>query len=301
MLQSVGVTAIPDLSTSMFVWTGGIGILDFWDHREVVVKCDQEQSVKSLAELFRKQRRPRSRMVENTHCDKKELARTRRSDPIERRGASVDAKSLLTPWLMRKRVWSSTVFATDDAGLSDFKRQCGKVHVDESLNKAICCRVSVRVQPEMESRWKADGVFMGKLDLSDEVIGVGQMRIADEIVCYTSAISDCVKEPNSLMTLTLFNKTDQCSMFKDQIVFNPMISACGKGMSWTMMLYLLCQMQDTELRKNVCYCNVEITTMGKASRWNTALKLLKEAKEHDGDVSNTIMDNTRRPISSRSS
>ena len=31
---------------------------------------------------------------------------------------------------------------------------------------------------------------------------------------------------------------------------------------------------------------------GKASHWNIALKLLKEAKEHDGDVSNTIMDNT---------
>ena len=31
---------------------------------------------------------------------------------------------------------------------------------------------------------------------------------------------------------------------------------------------------------------------GKASHWNVALKLLKGAKEHDGDVSNTIMDNT---------
>ena len=63
-------------------------------------------------------------------------------------------------------------------------------------------------------------------------------------------------------------------------------------MSWTMVLHLLCQMQDTELRKNVCYYSAAITTSGKASRWNTALKLLKEAKEHDGDVSNTIVDNT---------
>ena len=76
-------------------------------------------------------------MVENTHCDMKGLARTSRFDPIERRGVSVDAKSLLTPWLMRKRVWSSTVFAIDDAGLSDIKRRCGKVCVGESLNKAI--------------------------------------------------------------------------------------------------------------------------------------------------------------------
>ena len=35
-----------------------------------------------------------------------------------------------------------------------------------------------------------------------------------------------------------------------------------------------------------------ITASGKASHWNIALKLLKEEKEHDGDVRNTIMDNT---------
>ena len=207
MLQSVRVTAIPDLSTSVFVWAGDIGILDSWDHREVINKCVQEQSLKSLAELFREQR-PRSRMVENTHCDMEGLARARRSDPIERTGASVDGKSLLTSWLVRKRVWSSTGVVMVFAGLSDFKRQCGKDYVGESLNKANCCRVSVRIQSEMESRWKADGVFMGKLDLSDEVtVGVEQMRIADDIVCYSTAISDCVKELNSLMALTSRKQT----------------------------------------------------------------------------------------------
>ena len=38
MLQSVGVTAIPDLSTNVFVLTIGIGILDSWDHREVMIQ-----------------------------------------------------------------------------------------------------------------------------------------------------------------------------------------------------------------------------------------------------------------------
>ena len=117
--------------------------------------------MKSLAELFREQRRPRSRMVENTHCDMEGLVPTRRSDPIEKTGASVDAKSLLAPWLVRNSAWSSTGFAIDVAGLSDFKRQCGEDYVGELSNEAICCRVSVRIQREMESRWKADGVFMG--------------------------------------------------------------------------------------------------------------------------------------------
>ena len=61
---------------------------------------------------------------------------------------------------------------------------------------------------------------------------------------------------------------------------------------WTMVLHLLYQMQDTELRKNGCYYSVTIRASGKASHWNIALKLLKEEKEHDGDVSFTIMDNT---------
>ena len=42
-------------------------------------------------------------------------------------------------------------------------------------------------------------MFMGKLDLPDEVIvGVEQMGIADDIVCYNTAISTCVKEPGTL-------------------------------------------------------------------------------------------------------
>ena len=38
MSQSVGVTTIPDLSTNVFVLTMGIGILDSWDHREVMIQ-----------------------------------------------------------------------------------------------------------------------------------------------------------------------------------------------------------------------------------------------------------------------
>ena len=51
MLQSVGVTAIPGLSMSVFVWARGIDILDSWDRREVMIDCVQEQSLKSLAEI----------------------------------------------------------------------------------------------------------------------------------------------------------------------------------------------------------------------------------------------------------
>ena len=36
--------------------------------------------------------------------------------------------------------------------------------------EAICYRISLRIQTKMEPRWEADGVFLGKLDLSDEVI-----------------------------------------------------------------------------------------------------------------------------------
>ena len=35
---------------------------------------------------------------------------------------------------------------------------------------AICYRIPLRTQAKMAPRWEADGVFLGKLDLSDEVI-----------------------------------------------------------------------------------------------------------------------------------
>ena len=34
----------------------------------------------------------------------------------------------------------------------------------------ICNRIPLRTQAKMAPRWEADGVFLGKLDLSDEVI-----------------------------------------------------------------------------------------------------------------------------------
>ena len=93
---------------------------------------------------------------------------------------------------------------------------------------------------------------MGKLDLLGEVFFGGEkMRIADGIVWHSIAISTCVKEPNSLMALALFKKTEQC-MLKDQIEFNTTISACDKSMFWDMVSNFLYQMQDTELRKTGC-------------------------------------------------
>ena len=112
---------------------------------------------------------------------------------------------------VRNWAWSSTRFAIDVAGLSDFKRQCGKDCVGESLREATCCRASVQIQSEMESRWKANGVFLGKLDLSDEaIVGVEQMIIADVIVC-------CSTEPNSFMALALLMKTDQYNILKEKL------------------------------------------------------------------------------------
>ena len=50
--QTVGASVHPDLSTSELVLAMGIGYLDSWGHREVMIKCDQKQSTKRTAELF---------------------------------------------------------------------------------------------------------------------------------------------------------------------------------------------------------------------------------------------------------
>ena len=66
-----------------------------------------------------------------------------------------------------------------------FKRQCDKYCVGESLGQTSC------------SRRKADGMFLGKLDLSDEtIVGVGQMRTTADIVCHSGVICASKKGEN---------------------------------------------------------------------------------------------------------
>ena len=57
-------------------------------------------------------------------------------------------------------------------GQTAFKRQRGKDYVGDTacFGEAICYRIPLRIQTKMELRWEADGVFLGRLDLSDEVI-----------------------------------------------------------------------------------------------------------------------------------
>ena len=95
-----------------------------------------------------------------------------RSDLTEKTGVNVNVKSLLAPWLVRHCAWSLTRFAIGADGQTAFKRQRGKDYVGETacFGEAICYRIPLRIQTKMEPRWEADGVFLGKLDLSNEVI-----------------------------------------------------------------------------------------------------------------------------------
>ena len=58
--QSVGATVLPDKSASEFAVATIIGYLDFCGHQEVKIKCDQEQSMKRIAELLREPLEKRS-------------------------------------------------------------------------------------------------------------------------------------------------------------------------------------------------------------------------------------------------
>ena len=61
--QSASVTVMHDMSAIEFAVTTGTGYLDFWEHQEVMIKCDQEQSMKGIAELFQERRRSRRTIV----------------------------------------------------------------------------------------------------------------------------------------------------------------------------------------------------------------------------------------------
>ena len=110
--------------------------------------------------------------MENAHYHVEGLLRTVRSDLMEKTGLNVNVKSLLAPWLARHCAWSLTRFAIDADGQTAFKRQRGKDYVGETacFGEAFCYRIPLRIQTKMEPRWEADGVSLGKLDLSDEVI-----------------------------------------------------------------------------------------------------------------------------------
>ena len=134
--QSAGVTVMHDMSAIEFTVTTGIGYLDFWEYQEVMITCDQEQSMRRIAELFQERRRSRRTIVncrpkgsnrsrgvvDDVHLHLKALLRTMRFDPIDKTAASVNVKTLLEPWLVKHCAWSLTRFIVDDAGLSDFKR-----------------------------------------------------------------------------------------------------------------------------------------------------------------------------------
>ena len=71
-----------------------------------MIKCDQEQSMKRIAELLQERRRPRrtiveyspkgsrqsNGVVENAHYHLEDLLRTMRSDLMEKTGVNVNVK-----------------------------------------------------------------------------------------------------------------------------------------------------------------------------------------------------------------
>ena len=117
--QSVGATVLLDTSASEFAVATIIGYSDFWGHQEAMIKCDQEQNMKRIAELLQERRRPRrtiseyspkgshqsNGVVENAHYHLEGLVRTMRSDLMEKTGVNVNVKSLLAPWLARHCAW----------------------------------------------------------------------------------------------------------------------------------------------------------------------------------------------------
>ena len=104
--------------------------------------------------------------MQNAHYHLEGLLRTMRSDLMEKTGENFFVKLLWASWLVRHCAWSLTRFAIGADGQTDFQRQLGKT---ACFGEAICHRILLRIQTKMEPRWEADGVFLGKLDLSDEV------------------------------------------------------------------------------------------------------------------------------------
>ena len=65
------------------------------------------------------------------------------------------------------------------------------------FGEAICYRVPLRIQTKMEPRWEADGVFLGKLDLSDEVMDRYTQGNRDDTIIQTNDRRSSVESRDS--------------------------------------------------------------------------------------------------------
>ena len=113
--QSIGSTVLPDKSAGEFAVATIIGYFDLWCHQEVMVKCDEEQSMKQIVELLHERRRPRrtivewspevshqsNGVVENAPYHLEVLLRAMHSELMEKTCVNVIVNSLLAPWLAR--------------------------------------------------------------------------------------------------------------------------------------------------------------------------------------------------------
>ena len=111
----------------------------------------------------------------------------------------MNVKSLLAPWLVRHCVWCFTRFVIGADGQTVFKRQRGKDYVGETacFGEAICSQIPFGIQTKMVPRWGADGEFLGKLDLWDEVI-VGSPRDIETIRSFRRVPTEQQWNPETL-------------------------------------------------------------------------------------------------------
>ena len=136
-----------------------------------MIKCDQEESMKRIAELLQERRRPRRAIIEyspkgsdqsngvvqNAHYHLEGLLRTMRSDLMEKTGVNVNVNSLLAPWLVRRCAWSLTRFAMGC--------RVGKQLSSVSVEKDLCWRDGVlwrsHLLPNPTSNPNQNGTLMG--------------------------------------------------------------------------------------------------------------------------------------------
>ena len=129
-------------------------------HQQVMIKCDQEQSMKRIAELLQERRRSRrtSGIIRQWSGGKRALPSERvvaHHDLMEKTSVIVNVTSLLAPWLVRHCAWSLTRFAIGAEGQTAFKRRRGKNDAGETacFSEAICYRNPLQIPPT----WNHDG------------------------------------------------------------------------------------------------------------------------------------------------
>jgi hypothetical protein len=158
--------------------------LDLWGVSEVVLKSDQEPSIAAvLAEVKRRRQQPTAvehspvgshqsnGRIESEVSRIESMVRTLVAGLESKLGGHITSQSLVLPWVARHAAFLRTRLVVREDGRTSWQRIRGKPYSSAlaEIGECVLFRNVSKDLGKLDSRWET-GVFLGRRDVSDEII-----------------------------------------------------------------------------------------------------------------------------------